>query len=185
MFAYSQTKLIAHKSHSGSNETFALAVENDLFNDGNLGLGGMEISEYTRLDSVIYIAKDKVILSSSNYTQRRNRRDVCVKDELTKIIRDTLTINPKYTKKGLTIPEVQAKLKTLKTYSNNPEEVVYKDFDEKSKRKKNKKSIFGILPSLPNIPNSFFLAVIVTILSVLVFLIASTFKQEKTVLIAQ
>ena len=105
-FGFSQTKLIAHKSHSGSNKNFIFALENNLFDKDNLGLGGMEITDYKKLDSVIYIDKNKVILSSSNYTQRRMRSNICTKDELTKISRDTIIIKPKSQKIGITANEV-------------------------------------------------------------------------------
>ena len=99
---------------------------------------------------------------------------------MTKIKKDTLLINPKSIKKGLTVNEVKANLDSLKIYNNNLSETIYKGFDEKSKRQKKKKNlIFPIIPNFPDIPNSFFLIAIVGVLSFLVYLISSKLKFNK------
>ncbi|MBC7641207.1 MAG: hypothetical protein H7174_02525 [Flavobacterium sp.] len=181
-FGFSQTKLIAHKSHSGSNETFEIALENNLFDNDNLGLGGMEVTDYTKLDSVIYIDKNKVILSSSNYTQRRMRSNICTKDELTKISRDTIIIKPKSQKIGITANEVLFHLDSLKYYQNDLTKAVYKDFDEKTKKKKGKKKnlVLPLIFNFPDISNYFILISIAGILSVLLYFILSSLQIRKT-----
>ncbi len=184
---YSQTRLISHKSHSGSDYTFAIAIENELFDigDSNFGLRPMRIENYEKLDSVIYISENKIVRFSSEYTQRFSRVDKgkCEKDELTKIKKDTLTIKPKSKKIGLTKKEVQANLDSLKIYNNNLNEIIYKGFDKKSKCEKNKKkSIIPLFNNFPNIPNSFFLIAILGFLSVLVYFISSSLKFRKLTL---
>ena len=180
---FSQTKLIAHKSHSGSDETFAIASENNLFENDNLGLGRMEIQEVTNLDSIVYLSNDKVLAYTSNYTQRYRfvKPDKCIKPELTKIKADTLTIKPKIFKKGLTIFDVKAIVDTLKSYNNDLSQVKYKGFDEKSKRKINrkKKSFLPIMMNFPNVPNSYILVVILAVLSTLLFFILTSLQTRK------
>lgn len=178
-FGYSQTKLISHKSHSGSDQTFAIAVENDLFDieDSNFGLP-TRTENFVKLDSVIYLSENKIVRVSSEYTQRyqKTNQQKCSADELTKIKKDTLLINPKSLKKGLTVKEVKANLDSLKIYHNNLNETIYKGFDKKSK---NKKSILPLFINFPDIPNSFFLIAIVGVLSFLVYLISSKLKFNK------
>jgi hypothetical protein len=68
-----QTKLIAHKSHSGTNADFSTAFSNDLFDmdEDNLGMAPerFEIKKkhlHPQLDSVIFVSEQKVILVTSN-----------------------------------------------------------------------------------------------------------------------
>ncbi|KOS06960.1 hypothetical protein AM493_13655 [Flavobacterium akiainvivens] len=60
-----QTKLISHKSHSGSMATFNTAFENNLFDIGesNFGLPDKQMS-FT-IDSIILLPDDKVVVVSS------------------------------------------------------------------------------------------------------------------------
>ena len=187
LIGYSQTKLIAHRSHSGSDQSFAVAVQNELFNGDNLGLGRMEIQEVNNLDSIVYLSNDKVIAYSSNYTQRYYPQydKKCSRDELTKLKIDTLHIKPKLFKKGLTILDVKATIDKSKMYNNDLSLVKYKDFDDKIKRKKNRKSksFLPFLANFPNFPNSFFLIGILGFLSILVYLISSTFRFKKLIFV--
>ncbi len=179
VFANSQTKLISHKSHSGSDQTFAIAVENDLFDIGDSNFGYVIRTEnFVKLDSVIYISENKIVRVSSEYTQRykNSNKQKCSADELTKIKKDTIFIKPKSIKKGLTVKEVKANLDSLKIYNNNLNETIYKGFDKKSK---SKKSIIPLFINFPDIPNSFFLVIILSFFSILVYLITSSLKFHK------
>lgn len=175
-FASSQTKLISHKSHSGSDEAFAVAIENELFDIEYSNFGMPTRTEnFVKLDSVICLSEDKIIRYSREYTQRYHlgKIEKCNKDELTKILKDTIIIKPKSSKQGLTVKEVQANLDSLKIYNNNLNETIYKGFDKKAKKKK---SILSLFTNFPNIPNSFFLIVILSFLSVLIYFISSSLK---------
>lgn len=176
-FSNSQTKLIAHKSHSGSNETFAIAFENNLFDteNSNFGIQEMEIKDYNKIDSVVYLSENKVIVFSSEYTQRFYRRNSqkCSADELIQIKKDTFYIKPVSKKIGLTALDVRTKLDSLKIYSNNLSETVYKGFERNNKlQKKKKKSVLPLIIKFPIIPTSFFLIGIVGVLSFLVYIIS-------------
>ncbi|MCS3796299.1 hypothetical protein [Niastella sp. OAS944] len=61
---YAQTKLIAFRSHSGSNANFRTAVEKDLFDIGNSNFG---IVEREKVDSVIKESKNRIIVSRKFY----------------------------------------------------------------------------------------------------------------------
>jgi hypothetical protein len=56
---YAQTKLIAFRSHSGSNAHFRTAVEKDLFDIGNSNFGIVEVE---KIDSVIKESKNSIIV---------------------------------------------------------------------------------------------------------------------------
>ena len=62
LIAQSQTKIIAHKSHSGSVSTFSKAYKNNLFdiNCSNFGLPGN--ADVVVLDSVIAVNDSKILL---------------------------------------------------------------------------------------------------------------------------
>lgn len=68
-----QTKIISHKSHSGSNADFNIAYANDLFGmeEDNLGMAPerryiKEKNLHPKLDSVVFISKDEVKLYTSS-----------------------------------------------------------------------------------------------------------------------
>jgi hypothetical protein len=61
--AIAQTKLISHKSHSGSRATFGTALENNLFDIGDSNFGNPR-QEYS-IDSIILIEDNKAVVVSS------------------------------------------------------------------------------------------------------------------------
>lgn len=61
---YAQTKLIAFRSHSGSNAHFRTAVEKDLFDIGQSNFGIIEMEE---IDSVVMESKNRIIVSRRFY----------------------------------------------------------------------------------------------------------------------
>jgi len=68
---YAQTKLISHRSHSGSNAHFRTAVEKDLFDIGNSNFG---IVEMERIDSVVMESKNRIIVARRFYGSVRGTR---------------------------------------------------------------------------------------------------------------
>lgn len=68
-----QTKLIAHKSHSGSEETFKAAYINELFdiNSSNYGVAPDPIIRTAYLDSVIFISESMAILVTHDTCHRK------------------------------------------------------------------------------------------------------------------
>ena len=179
-FAFSQTKLIAFKSHSGSNKNFAIAFENNLFDldNSNLGEYKIAVSDYTNLDSVKLISKDKIVRFTSDFTTRKYKRtnQKCTDDERIKSSIDTLIIKPKSLKKGLTPLEVKSKLDSLKIYNNTLTPTLFKGFDKKS----NKKNFFFFTNfNFPNKNNGFIAFIIVCSASVLVYFFTLKKLQSK------
>jgi hypothetical protein len=79
MSTFAQTKLIAHKSHSGSNATFSKALKSVLFDkgDSNLGMAPNPNIKYAVLDSVIIISDSQAVMVTSEYCKgpRYTKRD--------------------------------------------------------------------------------------------------------------
>ena len=69
---FAQTKLIAHKSHSGTWANFNLAMENNpgQYNGSNFGVGPEPTITSSQLDSVKYISDTLAIMYTSRYCSR-------------------------------------------------------------------------------------------------------------------
>jgi len=63
---FSQTKLISHRSHSGSNTNFRTAIENNLFDIGNSNFG-LSISYVEKVDTVILKSPNTIFISRKKY----------------------------------------------------------------------------------------------------------------------
>ena len=183
--ALSQTKLISHKSHSGNNETFAIAVENNLFDITESDFGDsprMRIERNSNLDSVIYVSNDKIIMvTSDSYT--------CPTESSRPINRLNLGIwkngrqaiaNHNLFKRNHALDSIKNVLKTEYNFNNDVDKVVFVGYDNQKeiKPEKNKKMTVPIAPNFPNIPNSFFLIVILGFLSILVYFISASFSNR-------
>lgn len=134
-----QTKKIAFKSHSGSDENFEVALKYNLFDmeESNFGLPATK-SIYTKsLDSVIKITSDATILVVSNYsTQTFPKKG---KPTLTSISRDTLYEDPLFSKQH-SLDSIRNVLRIRKTYQNPVSKIIFIGFDNK-KAKNNKQSL--------------------------------------------
>jgi hypothetical protein len=64
LFAQSQTKIIAHKSHSGSVKNFSKAYKNNLFDINRSNFGGPFIRPLIYLDTVIAVNDSTTILKT-------------------------------------------------------------------------------------------------------------------------
>jgi hypothetical protein len=109
---FSQTKLIAHKSHSGSMETFKTSLKNNLFDMGehNFGEAPRIRVKKAKLDSVIYVSDSLSVMVTSLYCQEKDVYDFNEKKEqkqeesldygeLWSAGRDTVHNHPLFTKK--------------------------------------------------------------------------------------
>src|SRR5215213_6963470 len=74
VFSKAQTKLIAHKSHSGTAATFKIAYETGSFDieNSNFGMAPERMVTNSSLDSVIFISDTVAIMVTSEYCRRRN-----------------------------------------------------------------------------------------------------------------
>ena len=81
---FGQTKLVSHRSHSGSDANFRTAIEKDLFDIGNSNFG--LVVKYTdKIDTVILKGKNQIIVVKKRY------RIINGKPDKTISARDTLT----------------------------------------------------------------------------------------------
>lgn len=74
-FYFAQTKLIFHKSHSGSVKSFKMAYEKNLFDIGtsNFGMAPTTIVKNAELDSLIFLDDSTTIMITSEYCEDRSR----------------------------------------------------------------------------------------------------------------
>ena len=186
-FGFSQTKLIAHKSHSGSDATFALAVKNNLFDISESNFGNtpeMRLENRSNLDSVIYVSNDKIIfVTSSTNTCSAERRPI---NQLHLGIWSNgrhIAANHNLFKRNHALDSIKKVLKTEYSFQNNIDKVVFIGYDNKQEVKveKKKKNYFPAVANEPKLPNSFFLIVVLGFLSVLVYLISTVFSRKLTV----
>lgn len=128
---FSQTKLIAFKSHSGNSENFSKAVSEDLFdaNFSNLGAAPQRFVQDARLDSVIILNDNEAILVTSSSDKlvpkdRRDNRKVWTPGR-------EIVNKPLFSKKN--IDSVKQVLKRDYFFVNDVDSVVFVEYDQKNK----------------------------------------------------
>jgi hypothetical protein len=79
---FGQTKIIAHKSHSGKQTTFThlLAKNHTNLNTSNFGVAPEPTVRKARLDSVIYVSKNKAIMVTTEICTNRYGDDAIKKE---------------------------------------------------------------------------------------------------------
>jgi len=151
-FLQAQTKLISHKSHSGTAANFRIAVTNNLFDieSSNLGVAPERIVRNAVLDTVIFISKDKQIMITSDFCNRENIYSK--KTEVTKWSagKDTVFQHELFSNQHA-LDSIKQVLKNQFYFKNNIDKVVFIGFDNK-KRKNKKKNDFPMLDFNKNIP---------------------------------
>ncbi|MCF8275210.1 MAG: hypothetical protein K9J17_00630 [Flavobacteriales bacterium] len=134
--SHAQTKVIAHKSHSGSNHSFAKAYHHNLFeiNDSNFGLGPMPY-RITLLDTVVAVNDTTTLLrfrASMDYFTKEKEPDYTdlVELEFESMI-DTIVNDTVFTrKKPLSIIKAIDQHRYPILFRNPIEEVVFIGFKE-------------------------------------------------------
>jgi hypothetical protein len=91
-----QTKLINHRSHSGSNETFADKFANDAIPNSNLGASPTRIVLTAKLDSLIYVNDSTAVMVTSRFCA--DRYDVSEEPTNWKPGKDTIRSHPLFGK---------------------------------------------------------------------------------------
>lgn len=131
-----QTKLIAHKSHSGSDAEFNLALENNLFDidEDNLGMAPerFEIKKrnlHPQLDSVIFVSETKAIVVTSSvctsvnaYNPEETRHEVWKPGK-------EIAINHPLFKNQHSLDSIKKVLKNQYGFENPIDEVVFVGYD--------------------------------------------------------
>jgi len=134
IIGHSQTKLISHKSHSGSKMGFKLAAKKSLFNinESNFGMAPQRFIRNSNLDSVILISEKKAIMITSescrweDYGSREDKYNG--KGEIWSAGLDTVEDHPVFTSKN-SIKEIKSILKNEYFFSNPIDSVVFIGFD--------------------------------------------------------
>lgn len=139
--ATAQTRLISHKSHSGSNATFAVAFKDNLFDIGASNLGEAPRRQVTtaKLDSVIYIAPGKALMVTSNYCSYKSYGDETESPKtLWRAGRDTVYNHPLFSRRHA-LDSIRRQLKQEYYFKNDIDSTVFIGFDNKDARKSKKK----------------------------------------------
>ncbi len=70
--SFAQTKLISHKSHSGSKANFKIALDKNLFDlgDSNFGVAPEPMIQTSRLDSLIFLPSEGVVMVTHKVCSR-------------------------------------------------------------------------------------------------------------------
>lgn len=166
---FSQTKLISHKSHSGSDAEFRMALENNLFDTENSNLGQAP-NRYERnavLDSVIYVSDEKTILVTSQFCVESDREDYkIISSKKWSAGKETVYHHNLFSKKH-SLDSIKAVLKTQYSFRNDIDKVVFVGYDNQAEKpKKKKKSLIPV--SDFTIPSKPLLILLLTLLSSIV-----------------
>ncbi len=126
---FSQTKLIAFKSHSGHSESFNKAVSENLFdaNFSNLGIAPQKYVKDARLDSVIILNEKESILVTSSAHKRIIKGAV----REWQPGKETVYNHGLFSKKN--IDSVKTVLKRDYNFVNDMDSVVFIEYDKESK----------------------------------------------------
>lgn len=130
-FSFSQTKLISHKSHSGSSKNFHKALSKNLFNIGesNFGMAPQRHVRNSKLDTVKLLSRHVavVITSESCYWEEYDGRDKS-NSQLWSAGTDTVQDHPVFNGKN-SLKEVKSTLKENYFFNNPIDSVVFIGFD--------------------------------------------------------
>jgi hypothetical protein len=134
-----QTKKIAFKSHSGSTENFATALENNLFDMENSNFGAAPIRDVrtAQLDSVIFISDTVAIMVTSEYCTKMDRtsQQPISDPRLWEAGRQTVFNHPLFSRKH-SLDSIKSILREQYNFQNPVEKVVFVGFDNKKKKYK-------------------------------------------------
>jgi len=156
--SFSQTKLIAHKSHSGTSATFhkAMLFDNNLATsdfglpddydneDELIDLNSIKRAPiYIKLDTLKYVS-DSVSVMIKSFYNKNNLTEVI---KFNHSISDTIYNHPLFTKKNA-LDSIKVLLKTTYNFKNNIDSVTFKGYNTVNKItiKENKKK--GLTPTL-------------------------------------
>ena len=147
-FCFSQTKLIAHKRHSGTDFHYALSNNTSDIKDSNFGEAPTRLIKTANLDSVIYIDDKKAIMVTSGYC-----REMRVIDSMSvwKPGRDTVYNHDLFSRKHQ-LDSIKQVLKTEYNFKNDIDKVVFIGYDNGKKVTKRKKKEF-VPPIIVNTKN--------------------------------
>ena len=123
-----QTKIIAHKSHSGSDADFYYLFNNDApeLDHSNFGMAPERDVKESRLDSVIFIGDSVAVMVTSLYCTRRYYDDS--KAKLWKAGKDTVFAHPLFSKQHA-LDSIKRELRKRYNFRNNIDSVKFINYD--------------------------------------------------------
>jgi len=181
-----QTKKIAYKSHSGNNENFKLALENNLFDmeNSNFGHAPQREVKTAQLDSVIFISDSLAIMVTSEYCTKTNPSNNKPIDNprLWKAGQEKIYNHPLFSRKH-SLDSIKTVLKKQYNFKNEIEKTVFVGYDNK-KGKYKKSSIVPLISpgegnQPPSGPSVFLVIGLIISLSLLAAFISWRFYQQK------
>ncbi|MBW8523293.1 hypothetical protein K0U91_10975 [Chryseobacterium chendengshani] len=130
--AFSQTKLISYKSHSGDMKYFEKSILEDHYNTNysNLGVAPERFVTNSRLDSVIIIDNKKSVMITSLFCKNRRNGNT----EKWKAGRDTVYNHAIFSSRN--IDSVKDILKKDYNFQNDIDSTVFLKYDAKTKKYK-------------------------------------------------
>lgn len=167
-----QTKMISHKSHSGSSKNFKTVIEKKLFNIRSSNFGGaplrsrveepqlelatktpldsvvfIELATKAQLDSVIFISDTVAVMVTSNYRYcKENERSIDI-STLWKPGRDTVYNHPLFSKRNA-VDSIKAILKKDYLFRNSIDSVKFVGYSVPKNRPELKVDAYNIPISL-------------------------------------
>lgn len=130
---FSQTKMISHKSHSGSSVNFKKALKENLFTIGesNFGMAPQRHVRNSKLDTVKLLSSNVAIMitSESCHWEEYDGRDRST-ESVWSAGTDTVYDHPVFNAKN-SLPEIKSKLKREYFFANSIDSVVFIGFDGK------------------------------------------------------
>lgn len=177
-----QTKLIAHRSHSGSNANFREMLDNDLFDvsDSNFGAAPQRLVKNATLDTVIYISAEKAIMVTSEYCSYVDRfEEPNAKEKFSRSLwkkgKDTVIEHPLFSRSH-SLDSIKDILRQQYYFKNNIDSVVFIGFDNKVKKykkesRKKKKSVMPLIIKNINFSSGIISCSIVILMGIATFMI--------------
>lgn len=138
---FSQTKLIAHKRHSGNDFSYALKNNTADIKDSNFGIAPTAQIRNAQLDSVIFIDNEKAVMVTSNYCRENFKRNTKDSISFWRAGKDTVYNHVLFSKKHQ-LDSIKQVLKTEYNFRNDIEKVVFIGYDNQKKLSKKKKKQF-------------------------------------------
>lgn len=138
---FSQTKLIAHKRHSGNDFSYALKNNTADIKDSNFGIAPTAQIRNAQLDSVIFIDNEKAVMVTSEYCRENFKRNTKDSISFWRAGKDTVYNHVLFSKKHQ-LDSIKQVLKTEYNFRNDIEKVVFIGYDNQKKLSKKKKKQF-------------------------------------------